>query len=1057
MTLPKHYETLDILHENTMPERAYYIPASDAMKDVTDRASSKRFQSLNGRWLFGYYKNIYDWAKAFSQTGFSLSSSDTIPVPGVWQNYGYDTHQYTNVRYPFPFDPPFVPHDNPCGFYQLTFNYQTDAAAPKAFLNFEGVDSCFYVWLGDTYVGYSQVSHATSEFDVTKYIRDGLNTLSVLVLKWCDGSYLEDQDKFRMSGIFRDVYLLKRPEHAVFDYFITTSINKPDDSGSTDASVAVRLNYFNRVIPTKVKIYDTDGRSVAEAAATSETHREDSDYPVHLMLSIQQAVCWNPETPYLYFMTIETAGEIITERIGIREISINKRIVCMNGTAVKFRGVNRHDSDPVTGPAIDISQMKKDLLLMKQHNFNAIRTSHYPNPPVFYQLCDEYGFYVIDEADIEAHGPSELFYKDNDWDTKSRRWNETIADNPAFIPAITDRVKKCVHRDKNRPCVVIWSMGNESAFGCTFERALRWTKEFDDTRLTHYESARYRNPEKNYDFSDIDIYSRMYASLDEIRDYVEHEPDKPFLLCEYCHAMGNGPGDLEDYFELFQKHELLCGGFVWEWCDHAINKGVRENGKTRYFYGGDHGEQLHDGNFCMDGLVYPDRTPHTGLLEYRNIHRPLRVQSFVQNTGMLTLHNYMDFTNAKNHVTITWQLSCDGIQTAHGQIDTPDIPPHKNGTVVICPAIPDKGRIFLSLWYHAAKDTCLIPAGTLLGFDELRLENNDGTNQIQHALLRQPGLSPAAVRMKEHSHFITLNGGDFAYVFDKTTGMLCEMTVAGRKFLNSPSNINIWRAPADNDRILKKEWLRACYDKAYERAYEMTIKSTDTRTVLSVPLSLCAPSIQRIMDIDANWTVQNTGKLTLSLSCRRGGEFPELPRFGLRLFLPDALNQITYFGIGPYESYRDKHHAGSHGLYTASVRSLHEDYIRPQENGSHFDCDYIITENADCGLLAVSDRPFSFNASLYTQEELTEKKHNYELVPCKSTVLCLDYAQNGIGSASCGPALLPKYRFNETAFEFTIELMPFIKNDSTQKVIHMAKAELSGKNLSASALPHMRE
>lgn len=1028
MTLPKHYESLDVLHENTMPERAYYIPAPAAMKEVTDRASSERFQLLNGSWLFRYYKNRYDWEEDFSESGFALSSPDTIPVPGVWQNYGYDTHQYTNVRYPFPFDPPFVPHDNPCGFYQLTFDYETDAAAPKAFLNFEGVDSCFYVWLGGTYVGYSQVSHATSEFDVTAYIREGSNTLSVLVLKWCDGSYLEDQDKFRMSGIFRDVYLLKRPEHAVFDYFITTRITESGDSGKNDASVTVRLNYFNQVVPTKLKIFDADGHSVAEATATTRTHSEDRDYPVHLTLPIRHAECWNPEAPYLYSMTIETSNEVITERIGIREICVDRQVVRVNGTAVKFRGVNRHDSDPVTGSAIDILQMKKDLLLMKQHNFNAVRTSHYPNSPVFYQLCDEYGFYVIDEADIEAHGPSELFYRQNDWETKSRRWNETIADNPDFTSAITDRVKKCVHRDKNRPCVVIWSMGNESAFGCTFEQALRWTKGFDSTRLTHYESALYRNPEKTYNFSDIDIYSRMYASLDEIRDYLADEPDKPFLLCEYCHAMGNGPGDLEDYFQLFEKHELLCGGFVWEWCDHAIDKGTSEEGKTRYFYGGDHGERLHDGNFCMDGLVYPDRTPHTGLLEFKNIHRPVRVRTFDQHTGTLTFHNYMDFTNTKNHVTITWQLNCDGRQTENGTISTPDIPPHEDGTVVIHPAIPKKGRTFLTVWYHAANDTCLIPEGTLLGFDELRLENEDSTSQIRHALVRQTA-SAGPIQAKENTRYVTLDGTPFTYVFDKTTGMLCDMTVNGRKFLNAPANVNIWRAPTDNDRVRKNEWIRAFYDRAYERAYGMTCDSTSEQTALSFPLSLCAPSIQRILDIDAIWTVKNTGELSLSLSCRRGEEFPELPRFGLRLFLSDTLNQITYYGIGPYESYCDKHHAGSHGLYTAPVLSLHEDYIRPQENGSHFDCDIVIAKNTEFGLLAASDRPFSFNASPYTQEELTEKKHNYELKRSGSTVLCLDYAQNGIGSASCGPELLPQYRFDETAFTFTIELIPIDSPD----------------------------
>lgn len=1026
MLIPRHYETLDILHENTMPERAYYVPASAATNSGrTDRNASDRFCLLSGSWLFRYYDSVYDLDEHFLEPDYDKSSLETVPVPGVWQNYGFDTHQYTNVRYPFPFDPPYVPQDNPCGIYHVTFDYETDEAAPCAYLNFEGVDSCFYVWLNGAYIGYSQVSHATSEFDVTKYVQDGSNTLSVLVLKWCDGSYLEDQDKFRMSGIFRDVYLLKRPENGVFDYFVTTT---PSVSETKAASVTIRLKYFHKIVPTTLTIYDADGTNLASTIVDSSTDTTDGEYPIHVTLPIEHAVCWNPESPYLYTLTIQTEHEVITERVGIRDISITNRVVHVNGTAVKFRGVNRHDSDPVTGSAIDIEQIKKDLRLMKQHNFNAIRTSHYPNSPLFYELCDEYGFFVIDEADIEAHGPTELFYQQDDWETKRRHWNETIADNPDFAPAILDRVKRCVHRDKNRPSVVIWSMGNESAFGCTFERALQWTKDFDASRLTHYESALHRNPDKTYDFSNIDLYSQMYASLDEIKAYLAGNPDKPFLLCEYCHAMGNGPGDLEDYFELFQKHDMLCGGFVWEWCDHAIDKGKAENGKTMYFYGGDHGERIHDGNFCMDGLVYPDRTPHTGLLEYKNIHRPLRVTAFDQQTGTLTLHNYMDFTNPRGTITIGWQLSCDGILADTGHIDTPAIPPHEERTVSLSLTVPAKGRTYLTLFYYTANDSFLIPGDFTLGFDELPLENEDSTNQVRHSLLRHLNTDAAPIQTTENAHSITLNGNQFVYVFDKRTGMLKEMTFGGRKFLNRPVGINIWRAPTDNDRHLNFEWMRAHYDWASERAYHMTCESTDTETILSASLSLCAPTIQRIMEIDAVWTVKHTGELSLSLSCRRGEEFPELPRFGLRLFLDESLNQVTYYGIGPCESYCDKRHAGRHGLYTSPVCSLHEDYIRPQENGSHFDCDYVITESASYGLVATANRAFSFNASPYTQEELTEKQHNYELVPCGSTVLCLDYAQNGIGSASCGPELLPQYRFDETAFDFEIHLIPFIRD-----------------------------
>ncbi len=1029
MLFPNHYENLGVLHENTMPERAYYIPASTVSEPTLCRNAPDRFQLLNGSWLFRFYDSIYDLDEHFLDPDHDRASLQTVPVPGVWQNYGYDTHQYTNIRYPFPFEPPLVPPDNPCGIYHTAFDFQEDSSAPCTFLNFEGVDSCFYVWLNGAYVGYSQVSHSTSEFDVTKYLKTGTNNLSVLVLKWCDGSYLEDQDKFRMSGIFRDVYLLRRPSDGVFDYFVTTMTADPAADGN--ASVTIRLNYFRDVIPTELTLCDAEGAFAAGAFVTSRTGPADSGYAVCITLPVPHAVYWNPECPYLYTLKLQTEGEVITDRVGIREVKIIDRVVCVNGTAVKFRGVNRHDSDPVTGPAVDPEHMKRDLMLMKQHNINAVRTSHYPNSPIFYQLCDEYGFFVMDEADIEAHGPAELFYQEDSWDVKSRHWNETIADNPAFAPAILHRVKKCVHRDKNRASVIIWSMGNESAYGCCFEQALRWTKKFDPSRLTHYESAQYRNPDKSYDFSDIDLYSQMYASLDEILEYLARDPDKPYLLCEYSHAMGNGPGDLEEYFQLFQKHELLCGGFVWEWCDHAIDKGRAENGKTMYFYGGDHGETIHDGNFCMDGLVYPDRTPHSGLLEYKNVNRPLRVVSFHQETGRLTFHNYMDFTDPEGHITISWQISCDGILTDTGHISTPSIPPQKECTVHITPAIPEKGRVYLTVIYRTAKDSFLIPGGSLLGFDEILLTNRDGTNQIRHSLLTSMEIYARQIETEEKGPRIILKGESFTYIFDRRTGMLENMSFGGIELLTRRSGLNIWRAPVDNDRNIRQEWQRAHYNQASERSRSMTYKISEDKAKLSAKISLCAPAIQRIMDIDALWTVKNSGGLTLSLSCRLGEEFPDLPRFGLRLFLQPSLHRITYYGLGPGESYRDKHRAGRHGLYTASAAALHEDYLRPQENGSHFDCDFVIAGTNRYGLAATASRPFSFNASPYTQEELTEKRHNYELVPCGGTVLCLDYAQNGMGSASCGPELLPQYRFHEKTFTFEIHLIPFINYSST--------------------------
>ncbi|MGN0294566.1 MAG: glycoside hydrolase family 2 TIM barrel-domain containing protein [Lachnospiraceae bacterium] len=1043
MIIPGYYEDLHMLHEHTMPNRAYYIPASERMDDlVENRARSDRFQLLNGDWKFRYYASIYDLTDRFYENGYDTQAFDTVPVPGVWQNYGYDRHQYTNTRYPFPMDPPYVPQENPCGAYVHVFDYHRDERAPKAFLNFEGVDSCFYVWLNGTYVGYSQVSHSTSEFDVTGQLVEGANTLAVLVLKWCDGSYLEDQDKFRMSGIFRDVYLLKRPEQGIFDYFLTTT------PGKKQALVDIRFRYLDEVIPGEISIYDAENRLSARTD-TVELIPVEEEYRTKVQLRIDAPVLWNAENPYLYTIVYRFGEEVITDRVGIRRICVENQVVTINGINVKFHGTNRHDSDPVTGFVISTEQMKKDLLLMKQHNMNAIRTSHYPNAPQFYQLCDQYGFFVIDEADVESHGTADVYMKNADWDTRRMRWNRAIADNPDFTEATVDRVQRCVHRDKNRPCVVIWSMGNECAYGCTFEEALKWTKQFDKSRLTHYESARYTSGDRRYDFSNLDLHSRMYPSFAEIGSYFRSNPDKPYVMCEYSHAMGNGPGDFEEYFQLIQQHDGFCGGFVWEWCDHAIYKGKNPDGKVMYFYGGDHHEEPHDGNFCMDGLVYPDRRPHTGLLEFKNVHRPARVVSFDPQTGRLTLHNYMDFTSLRNYVNIRCTITCDG-ETVQTETFTgrkvPDIRPHKEGELTLALQVPDQGKCYLKVEYlpvhdsgHSEQvgDSVLSAESSSLGFDEIPLENQNPENRTAQALRNGGDINfavrPAAeltngeIQVEESDRYLHIRHPFFTYTYNKLTGLFEKMVYEQNQILDHPMEVNIWRAPTDNDRNIKKIWREAHYDRIVTRAYKTTYRKEEGKVCIHSTMSVSAITIQRILNLETDWTVTDRGRIEVTMQVEKDMEFPMLPRFGLRMFLPEQMQQVTYCGLGPTESYRDKRRACSYGIYTGTAASMHEDYIRPQENGSHDGCDYVIIKGACIGLAAVSTEPFSFNASIYTQEELTEKAHNYELEPCGHTALCLDYRQNGIGSNSCGPELDEKYRFAENHFIYNMLLIPFME------------------------------
>ncbi|RGK46432.1 DUF4981 domain-containing protein [Ruminococcus sp. AM27-16] len=1011
MIVPRYYEDLSVLHENTMPARAYYIPASKRMDNLVEhREESDRMQLLNGTWKFQYYNSIYDIQESFFEKDYDTENFDEIQVPSVWQMAGYDTHQYTNIRYPFPFDPPYVPQDIPCGAYAHTFIYHKDENAPKAFLNFEGVDSCFYVWINGSYVGYSQVSHMTSEFDITDLLQDGENTIAVLVMKWCDGSYLEDQDKFRMSGIFRDVYILKRPEQAISDYHIKTKIE--------DMLAKVELDVkFYSPANVKISIEDKNGAVVAVGSITEEGTA---------VLEIASPELWNTENPYLYKLILETENEVIVDHIALRKIEIKDQVIYLNGQKIKFRGVNRHDSDPVTGFTISVEQITTDLTLMKQHNFNAIRSSHYPNAPFFYEMCDKYGFMVIDEADIEAHGPFMLYRKEDTDYNRFKRWNEKIADDPAWEAAIVDRVKLMVERDKNRFCIVMWSMGNESAYGCNFEKALAWTKKFDPDRITQYESARYRNYDETYDYSNLDVYSRMYPALSEIQEYLDKDGSKPFLLVEYCHSMGNGPGDFEDYFQMIQDNDKMCGGFVWEWCDHAIAHGTAENGKTIYAYGGDHGEDIHDGNFCMDGLVYPDRTVHTGLLEYKNVYRPARVVSYDRESGELVLHNYMDFDDLEDYVKISYELTQDGLVISKGKLAEVSVAPHSEGKTSLNIKVPENGKCYLKLIYQLKKEMPLLEKDHILGFDEIEVSQKAAKCQLAEKWIEKTATN-SELQVNENDTQIHIKGREFAYTIDRRTALFTEMKFAGREYLNHSMELNIWRAPTDNDMYIKSEWKKAHYDQAYTRAYTTEVVQGKHGVKITSHASVVAETVQKILDVTITWKIDAAGKIDADIAVTKDGEFPDLPRFGVRMFLDKKLADVRYFGMGPQESYRDKHQAASHGLYRANVGDLHEDYIRPQENGSHYDCEYVELNNSRYGIVASAEKAFSFNASYYTQEELEKKTHNYELTESDSVVFCVDYALNGIGSNSCGPVVLDQYRFNDVLFRFQFTLVPYVK------------------------------
>lgn len=1008
MLIEKYFEDLHTLHVGTEPNRAYYIPYFSVNAALSgDRKASERFQLLNGDWRFRYFKSVYDLKTPFWKENDSFFK-DTIPVPSVWQCHGYDHHQYTNVKYPFPYDPPYVPLDNPCGAYEVDFNLDLKPIDERQYLNFEGVDSCFYVWLNGQFVGYSQVSHSPSEFDVTDSIRQGENTLSVLVLKWCDGSYLEDQDKFRSSGIFRDVYLLKRPKDHIRDIRVNTLLNESYDS----AELKVQIDAFGNLSGVEYILLDE-----TQQVAVQGTFDGNS-----FSLTVKNPKLWTAETPFLYTLILNSGDEYIPVNVGFRDVKIENRVLKINGQPVKFRGVNRHDSSPLVGPAVTMEDVIQDMRLMQEHNVNAIRTSHYPNAPEFMELCDRFGFYVVDEADIETHGVCNIYSKDNKWDFT------IIASDPLFEEAILDRIQRLVIRDQNHPSAVIWSLGNESGYGDNFAKAAAWLKAYDPTRPTHYESIYYGSEQMNRITipDNLDFYSRMYPSIEESIKYLEDDANTcPMILCEYVHAMGNGPGDIEDYYQKLFPYDNFCGGFVWEWCDHAIYMGRTADGRKKYFYGGDFGEFPHDNNFCMDGLVYPDRTPHVGLKEYKNVIRPIRAALEDASKKCFRFVNQFDFLNLKDAVDVSYEITVDGSVATTGEITESwmlDIAPHQSKQVFLDCTFPTEGNVAIRFLYRQREDAALTKKGHLLGFDQIVL--SEGAPAAKRFGELSPHRVESALSYTEDEREIIISGSNFRYVYNKHQAVFNEMIFENRTLLTKPMEYNIWRAPTDNDFIPAREWRIAGYDRIVARAYDTEVSENGKEIAIKSTLSISAVYIQRILDIEAQWTISADGIVKVKLDVKRDPEFPSLPRFGLRTFLPQQMEQVEYFGYGPNESYMDKRRSSWLSRFDSTVRELHENYLKPQENGSHFGCRYAVLSDGETALFASSPDTFSFNASHYTQEELGGKKHAYELMESGHTVFCLDYKQYGIGSGSCGPAPQEEYRFEELEFTFRLELAP---------------------------------
>jgi len=1003
--LPNYHFDQKTLHVNCEEPRAYFIPYQDETSAELPRSQSRYFHSLCGQWDFRFYKSLVEVEDGFYAEDYSIDENyNKIKVPMNWQmdlDKDYDKPNYTNVRYPIPLDPPFVPDENPCGIYLRDFDVDENMISRDLFLNFEGVDSCFYLWINGKFVGYSQVSHMTSEFNITEYIHQGSNRIAVLVLKWCDGTYLEDQDMWRMSGIFREVYILERSRRGrIEDYFITTELKKKYTKCILNADL--KINGDREVF---YRLVSPDGDEIAKGESKGGKIQIKFDHPV----------LWSDELPKLYSLYLDISDETVLARIGIKEIVVNKSVFYLNGQKVKIKGVNRHDSHPTLGHATPVEHMLEDLYIFKRHNVNAIRTSHYPNDPRFLEMCDELGFLVIDESDLETHGCGDSI--GGNWGGKA--WCR-LSDNPEWEDAYVDRVKRMFERDKNRACVIMWSLGNESGLGVNHQAMRNYVKSRKADALVHYEGAAYcyvdRYGKKFADVSDVE--SRMYPSIPDCHEILgsKKRGKKPFYLCEYCHAMGNGPGDLRDYWEVIDSDERFMGGCIWEYTDHSVAIPDGKGG-VGYTYGGDFNDQPNDGNFCVDGLVYPDRTPHTGFEEAKIAYQPFYVS--YNGDGTIKIKNRQFFTGL-DEIGINWEIKSNGKLVADGSISGLMVMPRETKDFfVFNPADFNlSGETYLKMSFVNSTDRPWAKAGFECGMKQFKLTSAEAT---------APVAVEGIVEIKESDRYIAILAGNNAYKFDKSYGRLEEINFCGSNMITEPVKLNFYRAQIDNDRNMN-QWDEIGLDRLVQKTYSVSIpEQSAEKVVIKANVSYGSYIYEPIFNGIMYYTFTADGAVSIRVQGNAHEGIEVLPRIGLQLSLKEGFENFSYFGYGPKEAYIDKNLASYVDLFKTTVTDNFEHYVRPQENSAHFGTKWATLSNEDgIGLICKPEDfdSFTVNAQHFTPQLIRAAKHDYELEPMKATILSLDYAQTACGSNSCGPKPLDKYRLLEKKFDFTFKLLP---------------------------------
>ena len=946
----RFYENFEKISENREAQRSYYIPYDSLEKALKgDKNASAYYKLLNGSWRFKYFERDIDEPQ-------KITGWDTIPVPSCWQLYGYGKPGYTNIMYPHPIDAPYVPDDNPLGVYERDFVIDGIWENRKTYIVFEGVSSCISLYINGEYVGFSQGSHLQAEFDITKFVKVGTNTVCAKVHKWCVGSYVEDQDFFRFSGIFRDVYLLSREQNHIKDVYIKADTK----TISVDAE-----NY---------EIYD--GKVKVE--------------------SLDNPILWNAEKPHLYTVIVKGETEFIPFNVGMRDIKISDKYeLLINGVSVKLKGINHHDTHKYNGYCMSEDDIKKDLELMKNLNINTIRTSHYPPTPEFLNMCDKMGFYVVDETDLENHGYGRRRIDKEGYDVEDDIWP---CQNKNFNTIYVDRMVRMVERDKNHACVIMWSTGNESGFGKNQVDMITWAKERDSSRLIHCEDASSKG-----DYEHIDVKSHMYHSVEQVEDYAKN-PDKgmPIFLCEYAHAMGNGPGDLVDYMKVFKKYPSAIGGCIWEWADHV----VMADGIAKY--GGDFGELTYDLNFCCDGLVFADRSLKAGSLSAKYAYQPFDAE---YNNGVITIKNEYDFTNF-NEFVYAVSLDVDG-EINVIKTDSIDIAPHAIVDLIVEFKMPEvcKYGAYIEFTVYGKN-------GAEIGMKRFELPVKRETVAV----------SKAKGEILEDSERVYINGEGYSYIFNKHYGELESIVKGGSELLADRVKLTVMRAPTDNDRKVKHQWMyvdgnvSAHWDgENLNRLFNKVYSCTLNNNVITVEGSLAGVGRMPILHYTAQYSFYENGEIKVDLNVKTREELPLfLPRIGFEYSLKKANDSFTYYGMGPFESYCDMNCHAKCSMFASNAQSEYVEYVKPQEHGNHFNSKYL---KMDCGISFVAKDSFEINVSEYKWEALYLAKHTDELKKSGNTEVRIDCAVSGLGSNSCGPELLKQYRVDKPEYSFTYYIL----------------------------------